>query len=393
MLKTAPGTKIIRYDRGRHAWRRERYITMPRADVRAGYSHTDDYRLSAADYYEHLVDHVPRLAASIPRWSPGAGRRRWRRRSASRRRTRTRYPRGRRGARRPLHRRLRAGPQHPQPAARLRGLHRRRAGVPHRVRRAPPAGSCRPSGYQPGRHDDGLMWGDYAMARIEPGNRVDRFLAGVAYLDGRHPSAVFARGYYTRTTLVAYDWDGRRLPERLVRRQRLDADDQPVQRLARTGATAPTPSSARSPRRASTRSAPPTWTATASRRSSTARPPSTTTAACSTRRSTCCREGSAAPGQRRPARARRRHARHRHRPGPARPGDLHRARGRARSRRTAWRCATRRPARCCSAPTRAGTPAAAMIGDVLPEVRGIESWASLPGGSDALGLLHRDRRR
>jgi len=28
----------------------------------------------------------------------------------------------------------------------------------------------------------------------------------------------------------------------------------------------------------------------------------------------------------------------------------------------------------------------AMIGDVLPAVRGIESWASLPGGSDSLGL-------
>ena len=58
--------------------------------------------------------------------------------------------------------------------------------------------------YKPARHDDGLMWGDYAMARIEPGNRVDRFLAGVAYLDGRRPSAVFARGYYTRATVVAY---------------------------------------------------------------------------------------------------------------------------------------------------------------------------------------------
>jgi hypothetical protein len=52
------------------------------------------------------------------------------------------------------------------------------------------------------------------MARIEPGNRVDRFLAGVAYLDGEHPSAVFARGYYTRTTLAAYDWDGRHLSKR-----------------------------------------------------------------------------------------------------------------------------------------------------------------------------------
>jgi hypothetical protein len=68
--------------------------------------------------------------------------------------------------------------------------------------------------YKPGRTDDGLRWGDYAMPRIEPGNRVDRFLAGVAYLDGSHPSAVFARGYYTRTTLAAYDWNGRRITAR-----------------------------------------------------------------------------------------------------------------------------------------------------------------------------------
>ena len=37
------------------------------------------------------------------------------------------------------------------------------------------------------------------------GNRVDRFLAGVAYLDGEHPSMMFSRGYYTRTVLVTYD--------------------------------------------------------------------------------------------------------------------------------------------------------------------------------------------
>ncbi len=55
-----------------------------------------------------------------------------------------------------------------------------------------------------GREDDGLMWGDYAMKRIEPCNRVDRFLSGVAYLDGINPYLLIARGYYTRTTLVAY---------------------------------------------------------------------------------------------------------------------------------------------------------------------------------------------
>jgi len=68
--------------------------------------------------------------------------------------------------------------------------------------------------YEPGRGDDGLLWGDYAMSRIEPGNRVDRFLSGVAYLDGTHPSAVFARGYYTRSTIATYDWDGRQLTKR-----------------------------------------------------------------------------------------------------------------------------------------------------------------------------------
>ncbi len=42
-------------------------------------------------------------------------------------------------------------------------------------------------------------WGD------NYGNRVDRFLATVAYFDGQTPSAVFARGYYARTAVTAYD--------------------------------------------------------------------------------------------------------------------------------------------------------------------------------------------
>lgn len=51
---------------------------------------------------------------------------------------------------------------------------------------------------------DGL-WGD------SYGNRCDRFLATVAYLDGQHPSAVMCRGYYTRAYVTAYDWDGSKL--------------------------------------------------------------------------------------------------------------------------------------------------------------------------------------
>lgn len=42
-------------------------------------------------------------------------------------------------------------------------------------------------------------WGD------SYGNRIDRFLACVAYLDGETPSLVMCRGYYTRSVLVAYN--------------------------------------------------------------------------------------------------------------------------------------------------------------------------------------------
>ncbi len=51
-------------------------------------------------------------------------------------------------------------------------------------------------------------WGD------SYGNRVDRFLGCIAYLDGVHPSLVMCRGYYTRAVLVAYDWNGSTLTKR-----------------------------------------------------------------------------------------------------------------------------------------------------------------------------------
>lgn len=55
-----------------------------------------------------------------------------------------------------------------------------------------------------------MLWGD------SYGNRCDRFLACVAYLDGKHASAVFCRGYYTRSVLAAWDFDGKRLTSRWV---------------------------------------------------------------------------------------------------------------------------------------------------------------------------------
>ena len=53
-------------------------------------------------------------------------------------------------------------------------------------------------------------WGD------DYGNRVDRFLACVAYLDGQRPSLVMCRGYYTRTVLAAWDWRGGKLTQRWI---------------------------------------------------------------------------------------------------------------------------------------------------------------------------------
>ncbi|MFD0817758.1 rhamnogalacturonan lyase [Micromonospora zhanjiangensis] len=43
-------------------------------------------------------------------------------------------------------------------------------------------------------------WGD------SYGNRVDRFLAATAYLDGQRPSLIMCRGYYTRSVIVAWDF-------------------------------------------------------------------------------------------------------------------------------------------------------------------------------------------
>ena len=53
-------------------------------------------------------------------------------------------------------------------------------------------------------------WGDAY------GNRMDRFLAAVAYLDGVHPSLVMCRGYYTRTVLAAWDLKDGKLVQRWV---------------------------------------------------------------------------------------------------------------------------------------------------------------------------------
>lgn len=48
------------------------------------------------------------------------------------------------------------------------------------------------------------------------GNRANRFLACVAYLDGKLPSVVFCRGYYGRSVLAAWDYRDGKLASRWV---------------------------------------------------------------------------------------------------------------------------------------------------------------------------------
>ncbi len=211
MLKTAPGTKTTRYEKGRV--KSERYITMPADDRRAGYTNQDDYRVSKTDYYNHLVDLFQQwhnqAEVKSGQWPATLE-------AAFGIEQRYQYPLSRTDATalvdyfmdvyapsRSDRNKLRdfegfilSGPEY---LSVFEGATGRELETIH---------------YKPGRTDDGLRWGDYAMPRIEPGNRVDRFLAGVAYLDGEHPSAVFARGYYTRTTIATYGWNGRKITKR-----------------------------------------------------------------------------------------------------------------------------------------------------------------------------------
>jgi rhamnogalacturonan endolyase len=69
------------------------------------------------------------------------------------------------------------------------------------------------------------IWGD------SYGNRIDRFLAGVAYVDGKQPSGIFCRGYYTRAFLTAWDWRN----GQLTRRWSFDSNDGNPANLAYRG--------------------------------------------------------------------------------------------------------------------------------------------------------------
>jgi rhamnogalacturonan endolyase len=71
--------------------------------------------------------------------------------------------------------------------------------------------------YIPGRGDLG-GWGGVGGngGNDNTGNRVDRFVAGAAYLDGKLPSVLMCRGYYGRSVIAAWDYRNGKLTSRWV---------------------------------------------------------------------------------------------------------------------------------------------------------------------------------
>lgn len=71
--------------------------------------------------------------------------------------------------------------------------------------------------YIPERGDIGAWGGKGGNGKNDAtGNRVDRFTACIAYLDGVHPSVVMCRGYYGRIVMAAWDFKDNKLTSRWV---------------------------------------------------------------------------------------------------------------------------------------------------------------------------------
>ena len=207
-VKTAPGTKMIRYGADGTA-KEERYITLLPEDIAAGVGHEDNYVCSAEDYRRHMAEvfmhwqDCPQVKSG--QW-PETLEECWKMEGIAPPRSCS-YPLKEQDA-------LDLADYFIHVYAPARSEKNELDKFEGFIYEGPEyltmfAGDGRELQtvrFPVGREDDGLLWGDYALPRIEPCNRVDRFLSGVAYLDGERPYLIMARGYYTRTTVTAYDF-------------------------------------------------------------------------------------------------------------------------------------------------------------------------------------------
>lgn len=209
-VKTAPGTKMITF----HAdgsIKSEHYITMPQADIEKGYRHSDNYVCSFDDYYKHMTDvfmewhnHSEVVKGNWPSTLE----------ECFDIEKKYEYPLSKKAAEELVDYFIHIYAKERSPKNELDKFEGFiYEGPEYLTMFAGDGEEIETIPFKFDRVDDGLMWGDYAMKRIEPCNRVDRFLSGVAYLDGERPYLIICRGYYTRTTIVAYSFFNRTLTE------------------------------------------------------------------------------------------------------------------------------------------------------------------------------------
>lgn len=209
-VKTAPGTVMTKFDRQGNVVSKQ-YITMPQEDIEAGYSHADNYVCSAEDYFNYMIrrfmawhEHPEVVKGNWPKtleecfgleniYS---------------------YPLSEEDATKLVEYFITVYAKARSPRNELDKFEGFIMEGPEYLTMFSGAGDeIETIRFKYDRVDDGLMWGDYSLPRIEPCNRVDRFLSGVAYLDGERPYLIMCRGYYTRTTIVAYSFFERKFKE------------------------------------------------------------------------------------------------------------------------------------------------------------------------------------
>ncbi|MBA4686095.1 MAG: rhamnogalacturonan lyase [Candidatus Galacturonibacter soehngenii] len=209
-VKTAPGTKMTLYNKD-GSIKAEKYITMPKEDINKGYRHFDNYVCSSKDYVDHLVEvfmnwhnHEEVRNGNWPKTLE----------ECFGIEQKYEYPLSKEDASQLVYYFIHVFAKEKSPKNELDKFEGFiYEGPEYLTMFAGDGKEIETIPFKYGRVDDGLMWGDYAMNRIEPCNRVDRFLSGVAYLDGERPYLIICRGYYTRTTIVAYSFFERKLKE------------------------------------------------------------------------------------------------------------------------------------------------------------------------------------
>jgi hypothetical protein len=185
MMKTAPGTKSTSFNADGSA-ASGNFISLLQSDIDAGYSNSDDYRMSAADYYQHMVktfqgwtEHPEVKAGHWPATLE----------EAFGIAPKYKYPLSQADAEALTDYFMDVYAPSRSARNNLRAFEGFIVSGPEylTVFEGATGKELKTVAYEPGRTDDGLMWGDYAMARIEPGNRVDRFLAGSPTWTARSP--------------------------------------------------------------------------------------------------------------------------------------------------------------------------------------------------------------